>query len=135
MKTPTILLGLLTALFFINSQQTSAAATKKDCPLKKVTNAYFDHREPIVQSSDVGKIYKSYMESVKALKKTGNFKNFKLISQSLDFQPIYNNTAITTVLMRVSIEFDLNYDAISDLFTKLKKSGINISTHEVKSCD
>jgi len=134
MKVSKLLIGLTLALFFTNSVLACGNAKNKDCPLVQETTAYFDRKESIVSKMEVGKIYEAYIESIMGLEKTGNFKNLKLISQTADILPSYDNSAIDSLTLRVTIKFDLNYDAISELHNRFKKSIINISTYEIRNC-
>jgi len=134
MKASKRLIGLTLALFFTNSVLACGNAKKKDCPLVQETTAYFDHKESVVSGAEIGKVYETFMENILALEKTGNFKNFKIINQIADVLPNYDNSAITSFTLRVTIKFDLNYEAISTLHKRFKKSTINISTYDIKKC-
>ena len=134
MKVSKILIGLIFTLFYINSVQACGKSTAKNCPLVKETTAYIDHKIPVITDVDVGRFYKTYIEKIMALEETGNFKNLKITNQTADITPSYNNNAITSVTLRATIKFDLNYDAVSTLYKNFKNSIINISTYEVRKC-
>ncbi|MBV1909884.1 MAG: hypothetical protein KUG78_11220 [Kangiellaceae bacterium] len=129
------LASILLALFSINSQQVSAENTKSNCKFDISTTAYIDHNAPVTVGSEIGNVYQTHMDKVHALKKTGNFKNFKITNQSVDLNTNHNNSSIKTVIFRVTIQFDLNYEAVSNIYSQFKKSTINVSTYETKNCD
>lgn len=132
MKLSKKILGSLFALSIINAAQAAPASDTKKCLIKTVTTAYFEYKEVVTSGSDVGSLYETYMKDVNALPETGNFNNFKIVSQSIDFNPNYENNKIISAALRVSIEFDLNYKAITDLSTKLETTTLSISTYENK---
>ena len=134
MKTQNLLISLLFALSYANSAHANIHVNNKNCPSKTETSAYIDHKEPVIPGLEVGDIYKAYMKRILALEKTGDFKNFKIISQNMDIQPSYDSSTIPTLLLRVTINFDLNYDAVSTIYNQFKKSTINVSTYEIKNC-
>lgn len=132
MKLSKKILGSLFALSIINAAQAAPASNTEECVVKTVTSAYFENKEVVASGSDVGSLYETYMKGVNALQETGNFNNFKIVSQSIDFQPNYDNNQIISAVVRVGLEFDLNYKAITDLSTKLTTTTLNISTYEDK---
>lgn len=134
MKMQHIISGLLLVVASTNPQQINAEAANKSCSMKKETSSYIDHKEPLVTGVEVGKFYKAHMQRITALKKTGHFKNFEVVSQSVDVQPSYDNSGISTLMIRATIKFELNYDAVSELYIGFKNSTINISTYEVRNC-
>ncbi len=134
MKMLQTILAFSLMLALISSQQASAKAANKNCSMKKETSSYIDHKKPLVAGVEVGKFYKAHMQRIIALKKTGHFKNFEVVSQSVDVQPSYDNSSISTLMIRVTIKFDLNYDVVSKLYKDFKNSTINISTYEVRNC-
>jgi len=135
MKISKILIGLIITLLYINSSKAcSKLVAKNDCPFKQETTAYIDYKLPIVSDIDIGGFYKEYIDKIRALEKTGNFKNLEITNQSADITPGYNNNEVTSVTLRVTIKFDLNYDAVSNLYKNFKKSIINVSTYEIRKC-
>lgn len=134
MKMYKILASILVAVFILNHQQARAGDAKKKCLVNMETTAYLDYKEPVISGRNVGKIYQSHMESIVALEKNGDFKNFKIVTQMMDIQPSNDNSEIRSLMMKVSLTFDLNYDAVSYLYSKFKNSGISISTNEVRKC-
>lgn len=144
MKFTTFVLGTVLVLSFSNTVFAKADIDTKDCTAQTVTSAYITLLETVNLGTDLGKYYEDYMNKVKALPQTGKFNHFKLISQNLTVNPSYNtNSSINPlqgpitarkVYIAVAIEFDLNYQAVTDINTVLKATDYDVTTKEVKRC-
>lgn len=126
--------GFTLLILFTNSVLACGGAVKRNCPTITETTAYIDHKETVTGKMNIGKIYKNYMERLEGLEATGHFKKLEIISQTADIVPSYDNSTITTLTLRATIKFDLNYTAVSDLHEKFKKSVINVSTYDIEKC-
>lgn len=134
MRLNKIQLGLIFTLLFTSSAFACGNSAVKNCPLKPETTAYIDHKESVTLGTDVGKIYQTFVDNMMSLKKTGNFKNFKIANQTMDIIPSYDNSPIATLTFRGTIKFDMNFKAVTNLHNKFKKSTVNISTYDVRVC-
>ncbi len=112
-----------------------AAGKTKDCPVQKVTSAYLDLQQTKAKDVDLGKYYQAFMDKVQSLDNSKNFKHLKLVSHSIDLQPDYSNKDFTKVMIRASIEFALNYQAVTELSNLVPGATINVSTYDVKKCE
>ncbi len=128
-------LFLITSIMLFQSATSIAAQKAKECPIKKVTSAYLNSKETIAANADIGAIYKAYMKSILALKKQDSFKNFEIVSQSVDLQENYNSKEFKTLTINVTIEFELDYRAVSDLASKLANTTLSVTTYDIAKCE
>jgi len=136
MKLINVVLGafLVISLSHIAQAEESSKTkeTKKECPLKTITVAHINYKNILQQDDDIGKLYESYTNKVMALPTTGHFTNFKITNQNIRTDSPYGSEN-RQVYIDISIEFDLNYQAITDL-SALKVASLNVNTFETKRC-
>lgn len=138
MKLSTIVLSTLLALSLNNvanaADHTGTKNAIKDCPLQTVTSAYITYKTSAKHTADIGKLYESYTDKVKGLSTTGHFNNFKLVSQNFRTGPAYTRpTEENEVNIDFTVEFDLDYKAITDL-ASIKATDLTVNTFERKIC-
>ncbi len=122
------------SLLFVSSPA-FAAGKVKECPMQTITSAYIDVQHTKTKEVDLGKTYQDFMNKVESLRMSKNFKGFKLVNHNIDLQPDYSNKEFTRVMIRASIEFDLNYQAITELSKLIPSATINVSTYDSRICD
>lgn len=135
MKFSNIILATFLIFSLNNVAYAKAEITTKNCPAKMQTSAYIAFNETITQSESLGVLYEKRMNKIKALAETENFKNFKIVSQDIRARPLTNsNSGALDVYINVTIDFDLNYKAVTDLNISLKNTEVNVRTYERRSC-
>lgn len=136
MKLSNVVLGAFLVLSLNNfayaAGNTKAEDATKDCPLLPTTSAYISYKTAS-QDADLGKLYENYTNEITALPKTGHFNNFKIISQNFRTDPVYRSLEGKQVSIDFTVQFDLNYQAVTDL-TSLKASDVSINTFQQKRC-
>lgn len=135
MKFSNIVIATFLIFSFNNVVYAKAEITTKNCPVKMQTSAYIAFNETITQDENLGDLYEKHINKVKALVKTGNFKNFKIVGQDIRARPLANsNNGALDVYINVTIDFDLNYKAVTDIKTSLKNTEVNVNTYERRQC-
>lgn len=134
MKLTYILLSVLITLSVNNITHAKTDIDIKDCPIQTVTTVYISYTETIDASTDLGKQYETFINSVEALPKTGNFNNFKITAQDMRTRSLSNSSTSKEVSMNVTVEFDLNYQAVTDINKNLKNSNLDATTYQRKRC-
>jgi hypothetical protein len=137
MKFSNILISIFLA-FLLNSNSYAEEHTKTECikenaPMQLTTTANLTYKKVAPIDTNLGKLYEDYMNLVKALPTSGNFKNLKIISHNFGTYSDSRMAGSTEVTITVSINFDLNYKAITEL-TKLNRTEVYLMTFKQKNC-
>lgn len=107
--------------------------TVKNCPTQTATSAYLTYRKSVAEATDLGKLYEVYMNEVEALLKADHFNNVKVVGQDFRVNPVTGAVGSKEITINLTIDFDLNYKAISEL-AAIKGTDVVISTYERKRC-
>lgn len=135
MNTSKLAITTILALALSNTVYAEQATKPmQDCPSKTVTSAYLNYTYKMNDGDNIGKQYEDYMKAVNALPQTGNFKGFKITSQQVRYSPPYQRNDQPEVAITVNLEFELNYQALTDLKDKLKLTSLDMSTYDQKYC-
>jgi hypothetical protein len=134
MNTQNIVKIALVGILLLQPTWLLAMPQQNNCPLKMVTSAYLDYKFTTSEQDNYGEIYQVFMDKVLALQNSKNFKNLEVVSQTLDIQNDFNNDKIKTATIRVTIEFDLNYKAVSEISKNIQTSSLMVSTYEMNKC-
>jgi hypothetical protein len=136
MKFSNMIFGIFLALslnsYSYAEEHTKTEGVKENCITQPTTTATLNYSKAVPIDTNLGKLYEDYMNQVKALLNNGNFINFKIVSQSLT--PYLDKSAESyEITISVSIEFDLNYKAITELAT-LNRTNVSIQTYNPINC-
>lgn len=132
MNISTLTLGTLLAMA-MSTATYAAEGTPQNCDTE-TSSVFIQLIEPLDQQEDVGGRYEAYLNSIKALEKTGHFKNMKIASQQMLLRKSYNHNNRYDFTVNMTIDFDTNYDAYSDLATKIESTSLDIMTKSKPGC-